>query len=73
MSRTYRVVSVYSDEPGFHGASGIYQTHEEAQSALLDTARTWVGLAAPELRADGSFVVTTAARTVTYSILTERA
>ena len=73
MTHTHRVVVVYSDKPGFNGASGVYATKLEAQGALLDVARTWVGLGDVALRADGSIVVTTYARTVTYSILTERA
>jgi hypothetical protein len=68
---THRVV-VYSDKDGFHGASGLYNSRLEAQGALLDVARTWVGLGQPVLRADGSFVVHLPERTVTYSILSER-
>ena len=71
---THRVVVVYSDKDGFHGASGLYNSRLEAQGALLDVARTWVGLAEHlQLNHDGSVVVTHAGVTHTYSILSERA
>jgi len=72
MSHTYRVVVDDSRKPTFNGASGLYATKDGAKGALLDIARTWVGLYAPELRADGSFVITTDSHTLTYSILAER-
>jgi hypothetical protein len=73
LTHTHRVVVVSSDEAGFHGASGVYETKAEAQAQLLDIARSWVGLVAPELRADGSIVISRPERTLTYSVLTERA
>lgn len=69
---TYRVVVVYSDKPGFSGASGVYDTMLEANGALLEVARTWVGLAAPRLRADGAIVIEHKGRTITYSVMVER-
>lgn len=73
-THTHRVVVVYSDKPGFYGASGVYASSIEARGALLDIARTWIGLWPGELCADGSIVVTADdERTVTYSVLTERA
>lgn len=70
---TYRVVVVRADSPGFTGASGVYSTMAEAKAELLDIARTWVGLIAPELHADGSITVTPDGMpSRTYSVLTER-
>ena len=73
MNATHRVVVVRSDSPDFHGASGVYHSKQAAKGELLDIARSWVGLAQPVLRADGSIVVAAHGITYTYSILTERA
>jgi len=74
MSATHRVVVVRSDGPGFHGASGLYPSLGLAKGELLDIARSWVGLAQRlQLNHDGSFVVTYAGVTHTYSILSEAA
>jgi hypothetical protein len=72
MRHTYRVVVVYSDKPGFTGASGVYNSKLEAQGALLDVARSWVGLAEPRLTAEGGIVIEHDGRTSTYSVLAER-
>jgi hypothetical protein len=73
MSHTYRVVVVRSDSPAFHGASGVYASSAQAKGELLDIARSWVGLAdSLQLNHDGSFVITYAGVTHTYSILSER-
>ena len=70
---THRVVVVYSDKPGFYGASGAYATKAEAVAQMVEIARTWIDLATPELTVEGSFVIRhpKRKRTVTYSILSE--
>jgi hypothetical protein len=71
---TYRVVVVYSDSDKFFGASGYYGSRLEAQGAMVDIARTWIGLGVIDVRADGSFqVIREDQPTVTYSVMQERA